>query len=252
MMQRHIAGQPDVYLGRATLAITPEKALQALEDMGRRLEWDATYDFDHGRNFCVFTEGDTTFDIYREAHQAMLGGWISPREMVNARVVRRFPDGSLNQVIARAGASCLVSTVANPPRRRRVHDTGVRVYGHSASRRSSTMPARSCPTLCVRPAKTPAWCVRALPRTTSVALPWKTHRSLRAQDVGALNVSPPPPRGGGSTLLQLFKKLDAGHCELQYVLQVDPRGRIPTWASSRAVATSMFDLIKFVLRVGQE
>ena len=69
-----------------------------MEDKGRRLDWDPTWLKDEFRVLHEHVDGDATYDIYYEPHSAMLGGFISAREILNVRLVRRLPDGGLTQV----------------------------------------------------------------------------------------------------------------------------------------------------------
>ena len=81
---------------------------------------------------------------------------------------------------------------------------------------------------------------------------------------GCSRATPPgrrsPPRALTNSLLgwvwahpaQHTKLVDGSKCELHYFIQVDPRGRIPAWAASRATAGTIVDIIKHVVRVAKE
>jgi hypothetical protein len=56
--------------------------------------------------------------------------------------------------------------------------------------------------------------------------------------------------GGGRP--QHTKLVDGDKCEVHYIIQVDPRGRIPAWAAARATAGTVVDILKHVAKVARE
>jgi hypothetical protein len=105
ILRKHVPGQPDVFYGRATLGMTPTAAFAIMEDKGRRLEWDPTWNKDEFRLLHARTEGPLAYDMYHESHAPMLGGFIAAREILCVRVVRRHPDGGITQARAESAES---------------------------------------------------------------------------------------------------------------------------------------------------
>ena len=96
--KRTVPGQPDVFYGRAVVPVVPLRAFEIMEDKARRLEWDPTWLPGDYKELHRRVEGTAVYDIYYESHAPMLGGFISAREILNVRVVRRQGDGTMTQV----------------------------------------------------------------------------------------------------------------------------------------------------------
>lgn len=97
--RRSISGQPDIYVARGTLPISPKRLVDAMDDTANRVYWDTAYVAKGSGVLCTYTAEDgAVFQLYRELHSAFMGGMISPREVINIRVLKTEADGSINQV----------------------------------------------------------------------------------------------------------------------------------------------------------